>query len=267
MQRTPGMYTEINTQTQRTGLPNQSHSIVLITSDAQAPATPTPIYDTATADTVSGANSNAGRMMAAALSVSQGVRVDTVGKGEPSDGSGGGDGIVVLPECTPTTTLATLETPEELDSSSVHARYRVNNGEWVDYINDLIHTPAPLSDEILDFLSSIRIQESDLLDVDNLGDLGALGGIRLFNTIAHNPVTAFNARFGDTSIRGVSRSLIDNNASVDQHPNIDKIISNQPTKVEFVVTENSSNDLVYAMFGKDETVYSCAFAAWQALSV
>ena len=89
MQRTPGMYTEINTQTQRTGLPNQSHSIVLITSDAQAPATPTPIYDTATADSVSGDNSNAGRMMAAALSVSQGVRVDTVGKSEPSDGSGG----------------------------------------------------------------------------------------------------------------------------------------------------------------------------------
>lgn len=80
MQKTPGVYTEINTQTQRTGLPNQSHSIVFMTGDATAPTTPQPIYDTASADAVSGADSNAGRMMAAALSVSQGVRVQTLGK-------------------------------------------------------------------------------------------------------------------------------------------------------------------------------------------
>lgn len=82
MQRTPGMYTEINTQTQRTSLPTQSHSIVFMTGDATAPTTPAPIYDTATADDISGANSKAGRMMASALSVSQGVRVDTVGKSQ-----------------------------------------------------------------------------------------------------------------------------------------------------------------------------------------
>lgn len=80
MARTPGLYTDINTNTQRTGLANQNHSIVFVTSDVGAPATPTPIYDTATADAVSGADSNAGRMMAAALSVSQGVRVETMGK-------------------------------------------------------------------------------------------------------------------------------------------------------------------------------------------
>ena len=80
MQRTPGIYTEINTQTQRTGLPSQNHSIVFITGDVGAPATPTAIYDTATADAISGDNSNAGRMMAAALSISQGGRVETVGK-------------------------------------------------------------------------------------------------------------------------------------------------------------------------------------------
>lgn len=96
MQRTPGMYTAINTQTQRTGLPNQNHSIVFVTSDVGAPATPTPIYDTSSADAVSGADSNAGRMMAAALSISQGVRVDTVGKLQPSDGSGGSDGSIDL---------------------------------------------------------------------------------------------------------------------------------------------------------------------------
>lgn len=80
MQRTPGIYTDINTQTQRTGLPNQNHTIVFVTSDLGAPTSPKPIYDTATADAISGAGSKSGRMMAAALTVSQGVRVETVGK-------------------------------------------------------------------------------------------------------------------------------------------------------------------------------------------
>lgn len=78
--KTPGIYTDINTQTQRTGLPTQDHRIVFVTGDTKAPINPTPIYDTATADIVSGADSKAGRMMAAALSISQGVRVETVGK-------------------------------------------------------------------------------------------------------------------------------------------------------------------------------------------
>ena len=78
--KTPGIYTDINTQTQRTGLPIQDHRIVFVTGDTAAPSNPTPIYDTASADIVSGADSNAGRMMAAALSISQGVRVETVGK-------------------------------------------------------------------------------------------------------------------------------------------------------------------------------------------
>ncbi|WP_179288373.1 hypothetical protein [Psychrobacter sp. JB193] len=82
--KTPGIYTDINTQTQRTGLPTQDHRIVFVTGDTAAPSNPTPIYDTATANVVSGANSNAGRMIAAALSVSQGVRVETVGKGKGS---------------------------------------------------------------------------------------------------------------------------------------------------------------------------------------
>lgn len=98
MQKTPGIYTEINTQTQRTGLPNQSHSIVFATGDLDAPPNPEPIYDTASADTVSGSDSNAGRMMAAALSISQGVRVDTVGKSKPSDGSDGSGSPI---QCTP----------------------------------------------------------------------------------------------------------------------------------------------------------------------
>jgi phage tail sheath gpL-like len=80
MQRTPGMTTTINTQTQRTGLASQNHHIVLMTGDTSAPTVPRPIYDSASADVLCGPDSKAGRMMAAALSVSQGVRVDVMGK-------------------------------------------------------------------------------------------------------------------------------------------------------------------------------------------
>ncbi|AOY43465.1 hypothetical protein AOT82_1086 [Psychrobacter sp. AntiMn-1] len=78
--KTPGIYTDINTQTQRTGLPTQDHRIVFVTGDTAAPSNPTPIYDTASADALCGDSSNAGRMMDAALSVSQGVGVEVVGK-------------------------------------------------------------------------------------------------------------------------------------------------------------------------------------------
>ncbi|WP_131669831.1 hypothetical protein [Psychrobacter pygoscelis] len=80
MQRTPGTYTEINTQTQRTGLPSQNHTMVMVVSDPAAPAAPTAIYDTASADALCGDNSNAGRMITAAVNVSQEVRVNVVGK-------------------------------------------------------------------------------------------------------------------------------------------------------------------------------------------
>lgn len=165
--------------------------------------------------------------------------------------------------CTPTTTLATLESLNTLDDSLVHARYRINDGEWVNYQSESESAPASLADEILNFLSSIKVDADDIKDVTDFGDLDMFFGIRLFNVIAHNPVTAFNARFGDDSIRGASRSLVDNNAYIEGHPNIDSIVSNQPTKVEFAVTENNENDLVYAIFGKSETVYSCAFVAWK----
>ena len=98
MQKTPGIYTDINTQTQRTGLPSQNHSIVFMTDDMGAPAAPKPIYDTASADKVSGVNSNAGRMIAAALSVSQGVAVETLGKSDSLPSVPNDEDI----QCTPT---------------------------------------------------------------------------------------------------------------------------------------------------------------------
>lgn len=121
--KTPGIYTDINTQTQRTGLPTQNHSIVFVTSDVGAPVNPTSIYDTASADSVSGANSNAGRMIAAALSVSQGVRVETVGKSEGIVGGGSQQNTV---------SFLKLQNDQEVNSNDGIVGgfiYSVNGGE------------------------------------------------------------------------------------------------------------------------------------------
>lgn len=78
--KTPNTYTTINTNTERTGLPTQGHSLVFVTADAKAPTKPTAIYNTAQADTVCGATgSTASKMLAAALQVSQAVEVSVVG--------------------------------------------------------------------------------------------------------------------------------------------------------------------------------------------
>lgn len=128
MQRTPGMYTAINTQTQRTGLPSQNHSIVFITGDVGAPATPTPIYDTASADAVSGADSNAGRMMAAALMISQGVRVETVGK---SNNSGGGSGTK--------TDFATLPTNDSVTINNADGGFNNQDAHFSIEVNGVMY--------------------------------------------------------------------------------------------------------------------------------
>lgn len=76
MQRTPGVCTNINTRMKRAGLRSQNHSIVFVTSDKTRLDKPTPIYDKASADLIADRRSNAGRMMSAALAVSQEIRVD-----------------------------------------------------------------------------------------------------------------------------------------------------------------------------------------------
>ena len=80
--RTPGIYTEVNTNTQRTGLAGQNHKIVIVTNDVPpSPITiPIAIYDKTTANSKFGLNSEAGRMMDAMVQLSQGVNVEGLGK-------------------------------------------------------------------------------------------------------------------------------------------------------------------------------------------
>lgn len=237
MQRTPGMYTAINTQTQRTGLPNQNHSIVFVTSDVGAPATPTPIYDTSSADAVSGADSNAGRMMAAALSVSQGVRVDVVGKLQPSDGSGGDFNPIV---CTPTSADFAPDY-QPLFSGTVHARYRVNNGKWIDYEAEVgVDTPKQVIER---FVTSIQDTSGKKLVATSLD--------------SESTPTPFYCPGGEHAIY----SGADPESPLVSFAQM-SFDSPLATKLDFAMTATRPNDLVAAMFNSDQTIISCGLAFW-----
>ncbi|ENX46647.1 MULTISPECIES: hypothetical protein [Acinetobacter] len=80
--KTPGVYTEVNINTQRTGLIANTQKVLFITTDTPElrPITPVDIYDKAAADAIFGANSEAGRMITAAIKTNRVVDVQCLGK-------------------------------------------------------------------------------------------------------------------------------------------------------------------------------------------
>ncbi|ELX8353282.1 TPA: phage tail protein [Acinetobacter baumannii] len=66
--KTPGVYTDVNINTLRTGLPANEQKVLFVTLDVlSGQFTPVDVYDTAGADAKFGANSQAGRMIKAAV--------------------------------------------------------------------------------------------------------------------------------------------------------------------------------------------------------
>lgn len=66
--KTPGVYTDVNINTLRTGLPANEQKVLFVTLDVlTGQFTPVDVYDTAGADAKFGANSQAGRMIKAAV--------------------------------------------------------------------------------------------------------------------------------------------------------------------------------------------------------
>lgn len=78
--KTPGVYTEVNINTQRTGLIANTQKVLFITTDTTTPSMPVDIYDKAAADEAFGANSEAGRMITAAIKTNRVVDVQCLGK-------------------------------------------------------------------------------------------------------------------------------------------------------------------------------------------
>ncbi|MBK0063965.1 MULTISPECIES: hypothetical protein [unclassified Acinetobacter] len=78
--KTPGVYTEVNINTQRTGLIANTQKVLFITFDTNSPDMPISIYDKAAADEAFGVNSEAGRMITAAIKTNRTVDVQCLGK-------------------------------------------------------------------------------------------------------------------------------------------------------------------------------------------
>lgn len=79
---TPGVYTDVNINTQRTGLIANTHKVLFITNDDQPDdsSMPISIYDKSKADASFGVNSEAGRMITAAIKTNSLVDVQCLGK-------------------------------------------------------------------------------------------------------------------------------------------------------------------------------------------
>jgi phage tail sheath gpL-like len=77
--KVPDVYTSVNINTQRTGLPLNDQRVLFVTLDVLSEQfTPVDVYDKADADTKFGANSQAGRMITAAVKTNRTVNVQAI---------------------------------------------------------------------------------------------------------------------------------------------------------------------------------------------
>lgn len=77
--KTPGTYFQVNTNTQRTGLPANEQKVLFVTLDVlSGQFIPVDVYDKASADTTFGTNSEAGRMITAAIKTNRVVDAQAV---------------------------------------------------------------------------------------------------------------------------------------------------------------------------------------------
>ncbi|MFA2947640.1 phage tail protein [Acinetobacter pittii] len=77
--KVPDVYTSVNINTQRTGLPLNDQRVLLVTLDVLSEQfKPVDVYDKADADAKFGANSQAGRMITAAVKTNRTVNVQAV---------------------------------------------------------------------------------------------------------------------------------------------------------------------------------------------
>lgn len=77
--KTPGVYTDVNINTLRTGLPANLHKVLFVTLDILSEQfKPVDVYDKSDADKKFGANSQAGRMITAAVKTNRLVNAQAV---------------------------------------------------------------------------------------------------------------------------------------------------------------------------------------------
>ena len=166
------------------------------------------------------------------------LRVGQVGGG---NGSGGGAPI----QCTPT-----LKEINEIYRNepigAVHARYRVDGGAWVDYVGDASSYKSSI---IGDFFDTIKVDGG--IAIETSGERGN-------TTDWIDYCTPFRSYRGDSPLAGAADIEPFNYGQ-------DFVLRKRYTTIEFKVTQNNVNDLVYFAFGGDYIATSCAIAGWEGL--
>ena len=120
----------------------------------------------------------------------------------------------------------------------LHGRYRVNNGEWIDYTASTVGD----KDYIFKFFESIMLPN----------------GRRAIELSGNNGYSPFRSYRADDVLVGASTSKP---LSYQQ----EGVVRPYPVTIEFEVTQNNFNDLVYLAFGESIIAKSCAIASWVGL--
>lgn len=153
-----------------------------------------------------------------------------------SDGGSGGE-----TGCTPTSHNILYKSywnNRVPSDGELHGRYRVNNGEWIDYTASTVGD----KDYIFKFFASIRLPNGN-------------GAIELSGNNTYSP---FRSYLANEVLVGASTSKP---LSYQQ----EGVVMPYSVTIEFEVTQNNFNDLVYLAFGESIIAKSCAIGAWVGL--
>ena len=182
------------------------------------------------------------------LPIAAGVRVglEQVVGGDSGDSGGdtGGGGV-----CVPTVTPILVDYRyDDMPVGQIHGRYRVNGGVWVDFIDP---NPEDNVNIIQHFFNNVFHE-----------------GKPTIHTYTFDPdwddEYAFGTGYMAEAIHGGSKITPVEVDGMEYPPEQREVVDpTVETTIEFKVTQNNINDLVFLIFGKDTTIKSCATASWE----
>ena len=173
--------------------------------------------------------------------------------------SGIGEGFNPI-VCTPTN--ISFQTPENSDliesgdSGLVHARYRVNGGEWVDFTQEF--------GSMVDLYSAVDelfIRMEDY--IDSFGQTKPLPFTRRFGEYGLDHLGLAGAPSSGSISELNGHSLLSYDMSTGEETGIE-VLEEVTTTIEFVVSDGEGADLVQELFGGDYTAISCGTVVWPA---
>ena len=173
--------------------------------------------------------------------------------------SGIGEGFNPI-VCTPTN--ISFQTPENSDliesgdSGLVHARYRVNGGEWVDFTQEF--------GSMIDWYSAVDelfIRMEDY--IDSFGQTKPLPFTRRFGEYGLDHLGLAGAPSSGSISELNGHSLLSYDMSTGEETGIE-VLEEVTTTIEFVVSDGEGADLVQELFGGDYTAISCGTVVWPA---